>query len=146
MRFPLFQVSLDDLEALWLFEVNTYGNFLAAHIQFDWFAVTHLLFLLCAQFDVVDLFHVFKFLLQLDVRHFAVDDRLGLRVKLQVLLCLFPVYIHGFLHDVTSFEPFRFLLGQQKDFVAIGFQFHPYRISHECGMTVFVGRHLEFEG
>ena len=146
LRFPFFQVALDNFEALRFFEVNTYGNFLSTHIQFDRLTVTNLLFLLGAQFDVIDLFHILEFLLQFDVRHLAVDDRLGLRVKLQVLLCLFTVYIYGFLYDVTSFEPFRFLLGQEKDFVAPGFQFRPYRISHECGMTVLVGCHLEFEG
>ena len=63
LPFPFLQVALYDLEPLRLFEVNPYGNLLAAYVQFNGLSLSYLLLLLCAQLDVVDLLHVFQFLL-----------------------------------------------------------------------------------
>ena len=78
LPFPLLHIALDNFEALWLFQVHAHGNFLTAYIEFDGLAFAYLL--LGALFNVIDLFHIFELLLQLDVGYFAVDDRLGFRV------------------------------------------------------------------
>ena len=53
LPFPLLHIALDDLEALRLFQVHTYGDLLTAYIEFDGFALTNLLFLLGAQFNII---------------------------------------------------------------------------------------------
>ena len=97
LSFPFLQVALYHLEPLRFFEVNPYGNLLAAYVQFNGLSLSYLLLLLCAQLDVVDFFHVFQFLLQPDIRHLAMDDRFRFWVELQVLLCLLTIDLHGFL-------------------------------------------------
>lgn len=101
LPFPFLQVALYHLEPLRFFEVNAYGNLLAAYVQFNGLSLSYLLLLLCAQLDVVDLLHVFQFLLQPDIRYLAVDDRFRFRVELQVLLRLLAIDLHGFLKHLA---------------------------------------------
>ena len=69
------------------------------------FTLAYLLLLLHAQFDVVDLFHVLEFLLQLNIRDTAMNDGFGFGIELQILLGFLAVDLHGFLDDLTFTQP-----------------------------------------
>lgn len=73
-KLRVTHIPVNDLEALRLFQVHAHGYLLSAYIEFDGLALAYLLFLPGAQLDVIDLLHVFEFLLQSDVRYSAMDD------------------------------------------------------------------------
>ena len=144
LSFPFLHVSLDKLESLLLLQVNADRNLLAAHIQFNRFSLPYLLLLLHTQFNVVHLLHVLQTLLQLYVSDTPVNDGFRFRIKLQILLSLFTVYVDRLLYYLTFGQTFSLLLSKVENLVAFPVQFGTYRISYKSRSTVFVCSHLKF--
>ena len=68
------------------------------------------------------------------------NDGFRFRIKLQILLSLFTVYVDRLLYYLTSGQTFSLLLSEIENLVAFPVQFGTYRISNQSRSTVFVCR------
>lgn len=136
LSFPFLHVTLDKPESLLLLQVNSDRNLLAAHIQFNQFSLPYLLLLLRTQFNVVHLLHILQTLLQFYVCDTPVNDGFCFRIKLQILLSLFTVYVDRLLYYLTSGQAFSLLLSEIENLVTFPVQFGTYRIGNQSRSTI----------
>ena len=82
LSLPLFHVTIDDLEALRLTEINADSHFLVSDLQFNGLAVCDSFLLSSSESDVLDFVHLSKFFLIFNTCQVSGHEGVGLLVQL----------------------------------------------------------------